>query len=65
MNRRIKIYHPMMWMVMHDFILVTALFLRANFKADEEETLGATRPPDLRQGPEDPGPATGDITLSG
>ena len=22
MNRRIKIYHPMMWMVMHDFILV-------------------------------------------
>ena len=44
MNRRIKIYHPMMWMVMHDFILVTALFLRANFKADEEETLGAARP---------------------
>ena len=47
-----------------EFRLITALFSRANFKASVEETLGAARPPDLRQGGDHPGPTTGDITLS-
>ena len=44
--------------------MLTVLFSRTNFKTNVEDTLGLFAP-DPNQGPEDPGPAIGDITLSG
>ena len=44
------------------FMLLTAMFSRVNIQSSNKETLGLFAP-DPNQGPEDPGPATGDIAL--
>ena len=44
------------------FMLLTAMFSRVNIQSSKKETLGLFAP-DPNQGPEDPGPATGDIAL--